>query len=106
MKRKLLALALVPFLSGCGLVFVNGPASGWQEIQDVDTLERMAVFSPCTSSRTLVWVDGVIAVAGVISAFERPADGSPYPTSSTTEEAGPRCPTRQPEPLGHLVPPL
>ena len=42
MKRTLL-FVLVPFLSGCGLVFVNGPPSGWQEIQDVDALETRAL---------------------------------------------------------------
>ena len=73
--KKTLLLALVPFLSGCGLVFVNGPPSGWQEIQDVDALTTMALNQPCTSSRTLVWVDGWVAAAGVISAFEKPTDG-------------------------------
>ena len=69
MKEKLLALALVPFLSGCGLVFVNGPPSGWQEIQDVDALETRALTQPCTSSRTLVWVDAVMGVTGLGGLF-------------------------------------
>ena len=68
MKRTLL-LAVVPFLSGCGLVFVNGPPSGWQEIQDVDALETMALTQPCTSSRTLVWVDAVTGVTGLGGLF-------------------------------------
>ena len=69
MKKQLLALALVPFLTGCGLVFVNGPAPGWQEIRDVDALERMAVSYPCTSDRTLVWVDAVMGVASLGNLF-------------------------------------
>ena len=87
MKRTLL-FVLVPFLSGCGLVFVNGPPSGWQEIQDVDALTTMALNQPCTSSRTLVWVDGVVAAAGVISAFERPTDDSPGYTTPQEVQAG------------------
>ena len=72
MKRTLL-FALAPFLSGCGLVFVNGPPSGWQEIQDVDALETRALTQPCTSSRTLVWVDAVMGVAwlGNLFAYEQ-----------------------------------
>ena len=65
MKKKLLALALVPFLSGCGLVFVHGPPSGWQAIQDVDVLTTMSLLQPCTSSRTLVGVDVLPIAVGV-----------------------------------------
>ncbi len=65
MKKKLLALALIPFLSGCGLVFVHGPPSGWQAIQDVDVLTTMSLLQPCTSSRTLVGVDVLPIALGV-----------------------------------------
>ena len=68
--KKTLLLALVPFLSGCGFAFVKGPPSGWQEIQDVDALETRALIQPCTSSRTLVWVDAIAGVGGVASMFE------------------------------------
>ena len=68
--KKTLLLALVPFLSGCGFAFVQGPPSGWQEIQDVDALETRALIQPCTSSRTLVWVDAIAGVGGVASMFE------------------------------------
>ena len=85
MKKYLLALALVPFLTGCGLVFVNGPAPGWQEIRDVDALERMAVSYPCTSDRTLVWLDGLIGVGQLVNlfAYETPHVSE---TSSTVPE--------------------
>ena len=68
--KKTLLLALIPFLSGCGLAFVKGPPSGWQEVQDVDGLETRALIQPCTSSRTLVWVDAIVGVGGVASMFE------------------------------------
>ena len=68
--KKTLLLALVPFLSGCGFAFVQGPPSGWQEIQDVDALGTRALIQPCTSSRTLVWVDAIAGVGGVASMFE------------------------------------
>ena len=67
--KRILLLAVVPFLSGCGLVFVNGPPSGWQEIQDVDALATRAITQPCTSSRTLVWVDAVMGVASLGNLF-------------------------------------
>ena len=68
--KKTLLLALIPLLSGCGFAFVQGPPSGWQEIQDVDALETRALIQPCTSSRTLVWVDAIAGVGGVASMFE------------------------------------
>ena len=64
-KKTLLALALVPLLSGCGLVFVHGPPSGWQAIQDVDVLTTMSLLQPCTSSRILVGVDVLPIAVGV-----------------------------------------
>ena len=65
-KKTLLALALVPLLSGCGLLFVHGPPSGWQEAQDVDVLTRMSLLQPCTSSRTLIGLDVLGIVMGVV----------------------------------------
>ena len=87
--KKTLLFALVPFLSGCGLVFVKGPPSGWQEIQDVDALETRALTQPCTSSRTLVWVDAVTGVAwlGNLFAYETYSSG-PSPTVTDEIEAG------------------
>ena len=74
--KKTLLLALVPFLSGCGFAFVKGPPSGWQEIQDVDALGTRVLIQPCTSSRTLVWVDAIAGVGGVASMFEYEVGGS------------------------------
>ena len=62
-------LLLVPFLSGCGLVFVKGPPVGWQEIEDADELEISAITQPCTNSKTMVWLDGVGAVFMISNAI-------------------------------------
>ena len=75
MKKTLLALALVAFLSGCGLTFVQGPPSGWQEAQDVDALTRMSLLQPCTSSRTLVGLDVLAIVMGVAGNLDPDAMG-------------------------------
>ena len=56
--KKTLLLALIPLLSGCGLLFVNGPPSGWQEIQDPDQLETMRITQPCTTSKGILLLDG------------------------------------------------
>ena len=63
--KKTLLFALIPLLSGCGLVFVHGPRSGWQAIQDVDALTTMSLLQPCTSSRILVGVDVLPIAVGV-----------------------------------------
>ena len=55
--KKTLLLALVPFLSGCGLILVNGPPSGWQDIQDQDQLETMAITQPCTTGKRALLLD-------------------------------------------------
>jgi len=68
--KKTLLFTLAPFLSGCGFAFVKGPPSGWQEIQDVDGLVTRALIQPCTSSRTLVWVDAAVALGGVSGFLE------------------------------------
>ena len=73
-KKTLLALALVPLLSGCGLVFVHGPPSGWQAIQDVDVLTTMSLLQPCTSSRMLVGVD-VLPIPVGVGIYLDPAAG-------------------------------
>jgi hypothetical protein len=86
MKRKLLALALVPFLSACGLGIVHGPPSGWQAIQDVDALETMALTQPCTTSKGVLFLDwGAAALFGLLAGI---AIEDSYPPSGTSDEAG------------------
>ncbi len=58
--KKTLLLALVPFLSGCGLLFVNGPPSNWQEMQDADQLETMALTQPCTANKGILLLDAAV----------------------------------------------
>jgi len=53
-----LAVACTPFLTGCGLIFVNAPPTAWETSQD---LEAVALVEPCTDSKTLVVLDGVMA---------------------------------------------
>ena len=77
--KKTLLLALIPLLSGCGLLFVNGPPSGWQEIQDPDQLETMRITQPCTgyARYPLLLIDllgGFIFVAGAIQGIEGAED--------------------------------
>ncbi|SVA86581.1 uncharacterized protein METZ01_LOCUS139435 [marine metagenome] len=86
MKKKLLGLALVPFLSGCGLVFVHGPPSGWQAIQDVDALETMALTQPCTTSKGVLFLDwGAAALFGLLAGI---AVEDSYPPSGQSDEIG------------------
>ena len=61
LRTALSILLLVPFLSACGLLFVKGPAVGWEMDLDAGELETMALTQPCTSSKTLVIVDGGLA---------------------------------------------
>ena len=67
---------MFPFLSGCGLLVIEGPAPGWQQIEDADALVTMAITRPCIASRILVWVDGVVAFGAVVSAFEAGTDNA------------------------------
>ena len=88
MTKKLLALALVPFLSGCGLVFVNGPPAGWQGVEDADQLEISAITQPCTTSKTLVWLDGLGAAFLFTNAiFSTSAASDPGAPSQTGTNA-------------------
>ena len=58
-RATLSVLLLVPFLSGCGLLFVNGPTPGWQNASNED-LETMALTQPCTNSKTVPIIDGAV----------------------------------------------
>jgi len=59
--RAILAiLFIVPFLSGCGLIAVNGPAPGW-ETANAEGSQAMALTQPCTTSKNLVLLDGLVA---------------------------------------------
>ncbi len=86
--KKTLLFALVPFLSGCGLVFVHGPPSGWQAIQDVDALETMALTQPCTTGKSVLFLDGAAAAfLGILGGFLL-EDGDWWRGSSTLDDVG------------------
>ena len=68
-RATLAILFIVPFLSGCGLVFVKGPPTGWQGVEDADQLEISAIAQPCTTSKTLVWLDGSAAAFYALGTF-------------------------------------
>ena len=80
--KKTLLLALVPFLSGCGLAFVKGPAPGWQDASAED-LPSMAIQQPCTNSETLPMIDAALATAigvfGIVGLFASDAFKSDVP---------------------------
>jgi len=67
LRKTLAILLMVPFLSGCGLLFVKGPPSGWQQIQDIDDLETLAITQPCTTTaKGILFLDGGAAAYGVL----------------------------------------
>ena len=57
LRKTLSILLIAPLLSGCGLAYVNGPPAGWEQIQDVDDLEIVAIVQSCTTSKTTLWLD-------------------------------------------------
>jgi hypothetical protein len=59
-RAILTPLLLIPFFSGCSLLFANGPAPGWQNANAQD-LETMALTQPCTNSKILPIIDGVLS---------------------------------------------
>jgi len=64
MKRTLL-FVLVPFLSGCGLLLVEGPAPNW-EFADERALQAMAISQPCTDSQVMPRIDLILSGANLI----------------------------------------
>jgi len=64
MSATLALLFIAPFFSACGLLFVEGPSSGWQGAQDIETTE---LTQPCTQSKALIAVDG--AIGGLSTLF-------------------------------------
>lgn len=54
----LTVLLLLFVVSGCGLAFIDGPAAGWESSSDLETI---ALTQPCTNSKGLVAVDGIVS---------------------------------------------
>ena len=64
-RATLTPLLLIPFFSGCSLLFVNGPVPGW-ETANADDLATFALTQPCTNSKTLSIIDGVIGALDAV----------------------------------------
>ena len=87
-RATLAILFIVPFLSGCGLVFVKGPPTGWLGVEDADQLEISAIAQPCTTNKTLVWLDGLGAAYSFTNAiFSTSAASDPSAPSQTGTNA-------------------
>jgi hypothetical protein len=83
--RTLAILIIVPLLSGCGVLFVNGPPTNWQSAPDLETI---ALTQPCTNSKTLVALDAVLAgVNGILGIVLLTLDGSDYPEAKANGAA-------------------
>ena len=58
-------LLLVPLLSGCGRLFVEGPYPGWQQILDRELsdaeIDGLVRTSTCTTSKGVLFLDGMAA---------------------------------------------
>ena len=63
--KKTLLFVLVPFLSGCGLLLVEGPAPNW-EFADARALQAMAISQPCTDSQVMPRIDLILSGANAI----------------------------------------
>ncbi len=57
-------LLVVSLLSGCGLLFVNGPAPSWQDAS-VENLPIMAASAPCSTGKVPIIGDLIIGGFGV-----------------------------------------
>jgi hypothetical protein len=60
-RKTLWTLLLIPSLTGCGLLFVDGPPVGWENVEDPSELEAVALMTPCTSGKTLIYMDAALA---------------------------------------------
>jgi len=64
--KKILIAPLAVALSGCGILFVAGPAPNW-ESADGRSLQNMAVSQPCTDSQVMPKIDGILAGLNLVS---------------------------------------
>jgi hypothetical protein len=60
-RRALWLLVLIPSLTGCGFLFVEGPPVGWENVEEPSELEAVALMAPCTSGKTLMYMDAALA---------------------------------------------
>ena len=53
-RKALWILLLIPSLTGCGALLVNGPPVGWEDVEDPSELEAVALMAPCSSGKALI----------------------------------------------------
>ena len=61
-RRALWVLLLIPALTGCGALLVNGPPVGWENVEDLSELETVALMAPCTNGKALIVGDAFMGV--------------------------------------------
>ena len=60
-RRALWVLLLIPALTGCGALLVNGPPAGWENVEDLSELETVALMAPCSNGKALIYMDAAMA---------------------------------------------
>ena len=60
-RNTLWLLLLIPSLTGCGFLFLEGPPVGWENVEEPSELEAVALMTPCTSGKTLIYMDAALA---------------------------------------------
>ena len=84
-RKALWILLLIPSLTGCGALLVNGPPVGWENVEDASELEAVALMAPCSSGKALVYADALMAAMyGVVLASELGGDPSYFSEPITT----------------------
>jgi len=61
-RKALWVLLLIPALTGCGALLVNGPPAGWENVEDLSELETVALMAPCTNGKALIVADAFMGV--------------------------------------------
>tara|TARA_A100001037_G_scaffold58622_1_gene50775 strand:+ start:6073 stop:6474 length:402 start_codon:yes stop_codon:yes gene_type:complete len=62
-RKALCIMLLIPSLTGCGALLVDGPPVGWEDVEDPSELEAVALMAPCSNGKALVFADGFMAAA-------------------------------------------
>ncbi len=82
-RKALWTLLLIPSLTGCGFLFVDGPPVGWENVEDPSELEAVALMTPCTSGKTLIYMDAAMAAAYALGFFAVAFDDEWYYNAKT-----------------------
>ena len=91
-RATLGTLLLVPLLSGCGQLFVEGPYPGWQQILDRELsdaeIDGLVRTSTCTTSKGVLFLDGMAAAFFGILGVAALEDSDWGQSSSKSEQVG------------------